>query len=316
MSDTEELDDLKINEETKIQCLDDLTQLKLWHTFYSQHFLDSIHFLILPQVVLINCVEVIIAPFLSLVPFKSRLVQTFQFLHGDKRELSLDGGDPLSHDNQLSILLNQINFSFLTTLDLVKFSLDMINQTSWERLSHVTRLNLSNNKLTSNPNFIRYMSSLTHLTIQHNPKEGSHTWDTSYLSSLSHLRSIDFQNNLLDKKTVGRLAETLMHCTGVLESLDISHNLVGGIPSSILSLTSLKNLNVSFNQIDVIPMDIDNMVNLEVCRNINSHISLLFTQLNTNQHRSLSSHTTRSMPHLANFSFYLNSDTWISVIIV
>eukprot|EP01126_Amoeba_proteus_P034863 TRINITY_DN3497_c0_g1_i7.p1 TRINITY_DN3497_c0_g1~~TRINITY_DN3497_c0_g1_i7.p1 ORF type:complete len:195 (+),score=39.30 TRINITY_DN3497_c0_g1_i7:22-585(+) len=173
--------------------LDDVTCLQLWYKFTSLH--SHLENVMLPEVVLVNSVEVKLAPFLSLIPYKSKLFQIFQLLFGTQKHLHLDVGNSSPRPNKgLTLLLNHIDFSLLTSLSLVRVGLDLVNFTPF--LTHLTSLTLSNNCMRTNPTFIASLTRLVNLVIQHNPKDSSNTWDTNYLLFLSHHRKQWYQRRV------------------------------------------------------------------------------------------------------------------------
>eukprot|EP01126_Amoeba_proteus_P016106 TRINITY_DN17392_c0_g1_i1.p1 TRINITY_DN17392_c0_g1~~TRINITY_DN17392_c0_g1_i1.p1 ORF type:complete len:271 (-),score=33.24 TRINITY_DN17392_c0_g1_i1:104-916(-) len=235
--------------------LDDFVQLQLFHWF-SLKCVNSVGHFFLPQRILIQSTELTLVPFLSLVPHKSRLVQTYQFLFGNisRTNLDLDVGTPpvdLVQLPHLSHFLRNFNdLSLIASLSLIGVSLKFVDIKIWSRLSHLVQLTLVENKIT-HLNFVSAMTKLRHLTIRHNNYDHtSNVWNTTCLASLSELHSIDFQHNGLDSKNVSELAENFISTTS-LRSINISNNAItGSLPASLFCLVSLRSLDASFNQME------------------------------------------------------------------
>ncbi|GAB6020266.1 hypothetical protein CHUAL_002984 [Chamberlinius hualienensis] len=157
----------------------------------------------------------------------------------------------------------------LTTLDISYNCLkDVPDQLDEARALLVLNLNLiyldlSDNKLESLPPQMRRLSQLQTLILNNNPLGHFQLRQLPSLTSLQVLHMRNTQRTLLNLPTYFDPLTTL-------QDLDLSYNELPRIPDGLFTLTNLKRLNLNKNEISEVPSQIETWKNLEVlylCRN-------------------------------------------------
>ena len=84
------------------------------------------------------------------------------------------------------------------------------------------------------------------------------------ISGLSSLQTLLAGTNVLGKPSVG-VSDTVPTLPTSLKQLALDHNFFSSVPRSVVSktLTKLEKLDLSFNQLAVLPADIGNLLSLE-----------------------------------------------------
>lgn len=126
-----------------------------------------------------------------------------------------------------------LNSSLNYKADLVKSS--SINVKKFH-LNMITKIDLSNNSLESLPMFLFSIETLKYLKLSHNKLKSLPTSQTQY-----------------DNIT---LRKSWTYSSHQLEELDLDHNMLNKIPSELFFLKSLKRLNLSYNLVEFLPVEI------------------------------------------------------------
>ncbi|MEM8641012.1 MAG: COR domain-containing protein, partial [Cyanobacteria bacterium P01_G01_bin.54] len=166
-----------------------------------------------------------------------------------------------------------------------------------EKLSHLTSLNLSNNKLSSLPPEIGKLSNLTSLDLSNNkirsfPPE---------IGKLSNLTSLDLSNNKIRSlpPEIGKLSCLNLLKLGsnnlnslpleigqitCLSSLDLNSNHLSSLPPEIGQINNLIWLNLRNNQLSYFPLEIGQLSNLCSLDLSYNHLKELPTSFRTLSH--------------------------------
>ena len=168
-----------------------------------------------------------------------------------------------------------VNCTHLTRLDLRKNKITSIPE--WfTQLPKLESLNLNNNQITSIPEVLGQLSNLESLHLACNPI----TYISEALGQLSKLAFLDLLGNRITyiPEAVGQLSRlrilflsvnqitSIPEALGQLSSLEtlfLSNNKITSIPEAIGQLSNLKELLLANNQITEIPEAIRSMKNLE-----------------------------------------------------
>ena len=126
-----------------------------------------------------------------------------------------------------------LNSSLNYKADLVKTS--SLNLKKFH-LNSITKIDLSNNTLESVPMFLFTIDSLKYLRLSYNK-----------------LKSLPVSQTQYDNIT---LRKSWSYSSHQLEELDLDHNLLNKIPSELFALKGLRRINLSYNQIEILPIEI------------------------------------------------------------
>jgi internalin A len=166
--------------------------------------------------------------------------------------------------------------AYIIALDLSQSNITQLPETLRE-LTHLQRLNLSNNQLTQiSPEELIYFTNLEYLDLHKNqltsiPAELAQlphlqhldlhsnqlTSIPAKLAQLSHLQHLDLYENQLTyvSPELGQLTQ--------LQDLDLSANQLTQIPPELGQLTNLQNLHLHKNQLTQIPPELGRLTNLQ-----------------------------------------------------
>ena len=144
----------------------------------------------------------------------------------------------------------------LTHLQRLNLSNNQLMQIPPEELAcliHLQHLNLHKNQLTSIPAELAQLSHLQHLDLHTNRL----TSIPAELAQLSHLQHLDLYENQLTHvpPELGQLIN--------LQNLDLSANQLTLIPPELGQLTNLQNLQLHKNQLTLIPPELGQLTNLQ-----------------------------------------------------
>jgi len=160
----------------------------------------------------------------------------------------------MSNNNRNSVVImgKSYNINTTTKLDLSQNNLTSLPE-SIGRLTNLQELNLESNKLTSLPESIGRLTNLEFLYLIGNRL----TSLPESIGRLTNLVSIQLrQNNLTSlPESIGRLTK--------LEMLELSQNNLTSLPESIGRLTNLKHLYLYDNNLTSLPDSIGKLTNLE-----------------------------------------------------
>lgn len=128
-----------------------------------------------------------------------------------------------------------------------KTNIDTENKKQENTLPSTTKpLNMSGQNLTSVPNYVFQLKSITELNLSNNKLTGALPAE---VGQLKELRILNLSNNQFTgiPAEVGRLSQ--------LEILDVSNNKITGLPLEIGNLKNLKTLNLKGNNFSVQDLD-------------------------------------------------------------
>ncbi|XP_033214795.1 leucine-rich repeat protein soc-2 homolog isoform X2 [Belonocnema kinseyi] len=149
---------------------------------------------------------------------------------------------------------DKMNLRIVRELSLCTNHLTCIPNNFSQHLSHLQRLDISNNNLKELPSSFNLLMKLEHLKLDHNEFQTL----PKVLAEIRSLKTLSISHNKLEEHSedLGSLIN--------LESLDLSSNNLSSLPYSFVRLNRLRELNLAENKFNIIPECIINgMRNLE-----------------------------------------------------
>ncbi|GLJ45660.1 hypothetical protein SUGI_0961050 [Cryptomeria japonica] len=192
--------------------------------------------------------------------------QSFGRLSGTITDTKAEGGQKLS----LVKLASLIETAFKDGAEKLDLRGRLLDQVEWlpesiGKLTNLTEMNLSENRIMTLPSSIQGLSMLTKLDLHANKLMDI----PDAIGELSNLTILDAHGNCLQKlpASVGNLFR--------LTCLDLSSNQLISLPESVGKLVNLKRLDIETNEIEELPYTIGQCVSLTELRADFNHLKAL-----------------------------------------